>query len=251
MENQPITNSSETTPINSAPIVQSPTPIQTKTNLVVPILLTVLVSAIVFGVGGYFLGKSISGNTQEPVAVSNPQNLPTPTITTVPNSPTLMATIDPTANWKVFTDSKLGFLFKHPSRYNLSKPAPGGDAPNEGSYTFYAGSKVDMFFFDTISFTGSVDQFVKKYTVLEPANGLMYTNLNVSTVLGDLVKQDNPSITVYKYVNHYDQKVNPGAQDISTYTIFFVQNNKGFIVRANNTFDNLPEITQMVTSIKN
>jgi len=79
----------------------------------------------------------------------------------------------------------------------------------------------------------------------------MYTNLNVSTVLGDLVKQDNPSIAVYKYVNHYDQKVNPGAQDIITYTVFLVQNNKGFIIRASNMFDNLTEIIQLVSSIKN
>lgn len=215
-----------------------------------PILLMVLVCAVVFGLGGYLLGKSFSSNLQEPVSVNNPQNSPT-VATQLPNSPTSIAKVDPTANWEVFTDSKLGFSVKHPSRYTLSKPVPGGDAPNEGSYIFYAGSKADMFFFDMTPFTGSIDQFVKKYTTLEPASGLMHTNLNISTVLGDSVKQDNSSIAVYKYVNHYDQKVNPGAQDINTYTIFLVQNNKGFIVRANNTFDNLPEVIQIATSIKN
>lgn len=238
MDNGPI-NSPETTLTNPAPVNQPTAPTQVKTNLLTPILSTILVSAVVFGTGGYFLGKSSPSNQQK--TVNNPQNSPVPTV----------ATVDSTVDWEVFTDDKLGFSFKHPSRYSLVNPVPGGDTPNEGSYTFNAGSKEDMFLFDVTPFVGTVDEFVKKYTSLESANGLMYTNLNVSTVLGDSVKQDNSSIAVYKYINQYDQNVNPGAQNINTYTIFLVQNNYGFIVRASNTFDNLSEITQIATSIKN
>ncbi|MBP9817995.1 hypothetical protein KBC75_04595 [Candidatus Shapirobacteria bacterium] len=194
-------------------------------NLVIGVF---FVTAIVFGTGGYLFGQKLK--------------------TSVPE---VLAPLDQTSDWKTFSDSQLGFSFKYPSRYTLGQPVPGGDAPNVGSYTFYAGSKADMFFFDTTVFSGRVDGFVKKYTAIEPSNGLMYVNLNVSTVLGDLVSQDNPSMAVYKYVNHYDQNVNPGAQDISTYTIFLVQNNKGFVVRGNNTLDNLPELLQTVATIKN
>jgi len=55
MENQPIVNPIETTPVNLTPVNQQPVPVQTKTNLVAPILLTGLVCAVVFGIGGYYL----------------------------------------------------------------------------------------------------------------------------------------------------------------------------------------------------
>jgi hypothetical protein len=67
MENQPIANSSGTPPVNSVPINQISTPQQTKTNLLIPMLLTVLVSAAVSAFGGYYLGKQFS--------VNQPQNL--------------------------------------------------------------------------------------------------------------------------------------------------------------------------------
>lgn len=72
MESQPIANSPETAPINSAPIIQPSTPVQTKTSLVVPILLTALICAVVFGLGGYFLGRSFLSNSQGDTIQSTP-----------------------------------------------------------------------------------------------------------------------------------------------------------------------------------
>ena len=57
MKSQPNINPSETISVNSALVGQSPITQQTKTNRVWPIVLTILVSAVVFGFGGYYLGK--------------------------------------------------------------------------------------------------------------------------------------------------------------------------------------------------
>lgn len=115
MENQPITNPSETTPISSAPVVQPSAPIQTKTNLVMPILLTVLVCAIIFGFGGYYIGKQSSIGQQLTSGGQNTSGVilpssPSPALTT-PTSTTVNA-LD---NMKVYTNTAFNFSFQYPS----------------------------------------------------------------------------------------------------------------------------------------
>lgn len=127
MENQPITNSPETTPLNSVPINQVPTPPYTKTSLFVPILLTLLVSAVVFGFGGYYLGMK-SLNTQE--ITKNIQNSPVPTLSATPsNNSTLIPTasapstsVSP-ANWETYTGSE--YSFRHPAGLKSDTGAAG------------------------------------------------------------------------------------------------------------------------------
>lgn len=90
MENQPIVNLSETTPVNSTPISQSSIPPQTKTNLIRPVLLTLLVSGVVFGFGGYYLGKNSPNSSKEKSGVQQDEMIsspsPTPIIKTFPTS---------------------------------------------------------------------------------------------------------------------------------------------------------------------
>lgn len=89
MENQPITNSPETIPVNSVPISQPTVPLQTKTKLVVPILSTILVCAVVFGLGGYYLGvkqNGVSNNEQKPLETVTPS----PSTQNITNSPTVV-----------------------------------------------------------------------------------------------------------------------------------------------------------------
>lgn len=52
MENQPISNSSNIPSINQLPVNQPVLPPQVKSNLMLPVLVTLLVSAFIFGVGG-------------------------------------------------------------------------------------------------------------------------------------------------------------------------------------------------------
>jgi hypothetical protein len=121
MENQSIIDSPETTSVNSAPIVQPSAPIQTKTSLVVPILFAVLVSAIVFGVGGYYFGTqkksstSLSPNTQvsyspQPTAIPSVSPIPTeiPTVSEMGNTQMKNATkiISSDGKYQTWLDGK-------------------------------------------------------------------------------------------------------------------------------------------------
>lgn len=59
MENQRIINSS----VDPTSFNQSPVSLQKKTNLVIPVLVTLLVSSVIFGFGGYYFGiNSLSSN---------------------------------------------------------------------------------------------------------------------------------------------------------------------------------------------
>lgn len=124
MENQPTTNPLGSTSVNSAPVSQSPVPAQVKTNLLVPILLTALVSAIVFGFGGYYFGT----RTVTPQQYMN-QNQPVPTnspITTlVQPSPTPQIT----SNLTKYTSSFEKLSFYYPSDWIKSSPQPQSNDP--------------------------------------------------------------------------------------------------------------------------
>jgi hypothetical protein len=149
MENQPITNSPETTPINSTPISQPTAPIQTKTNLVVPILLTVLVSAIVFGVGGYYLGKQPSNNVQQPVANPNQPTttLPTEVLPSPTNTPTPVSLT-------TYTSSFEKLSFKYPTNWKITQSQK-ADSLNGDSMTVQSPSgKVEVSWIATLDGLG-------------------------------------------------------------------------------------------------
>lgn len=124
MENQPITNPLETTSVNSAPISQPPVPTQVKTNLLIPILLTFLVSAIVFGFSGYYLGTQNSRSTS---LTENANVQPTPTTQSSlvnTTSPTIIPTekpqVDETASWGKYTETReVRFSIKYPLTWTV------------------------------------------------------------------------------------------------------------------------------------
>lgn len=79
----------------------------------------VLVCFILFGFGGYSLGRQ-SGQTQNTTAVNNAV-LPTPNVT---NSPTPQTKPEDTkVDWKTYTNTKYGFSFKYPSAWNTNVPS--------------------------------------------------------------------------------------------------------------------------------
>lgn len=65
MENQLITSPSDISSNNQAVVNQPLIPPQTKPNLILPILLTLLISGVVFGFGGYYLGISANKYDQQ------------------------------------------------------------------------------------------------------------------------------------------------------------------------------------------
>ena len=67
MENQSTTNTPDISSTNPVAINQPLIPPQTKTNLMMPILVTFLVSAVLFGFGGYYLGKQSNINQPETI----------------------------------------------------------------------------------------------------------------------------------------------------------------------------------------
>lgn len=123
MENQPIINSSDISSVNSVPVDQSPVPQQTKTNLLIPMLLTVLVSAVIFGMGGYYLGKQSAKPQQDNYASSS--ITPTPITESAVPTATPIATESP-ADLKTYTNKQLGISFQYPSTYELLDKTGGG-----------------------------------------------------------------------------------------------------------------------------
>lgn len=120
MENQPIINPSDISSTNSTPVNQSP--VQTKTKLMIPVLVTLLVSAVLFGLGGYYLGKQ-SSTTQK--VVENTQTSPIPTSSPTPfSSPATTPTVsDFTANWETYSNTE--YSFKHPKGLKSDTGAAG------------------------------------------------------------------------------------------------------------------------------
>lgn len=118
MENQPITSPSDIASPNPAAVVNQPSiPPQTKTNVMLPVLITFLVTAVLFGLGGYYLGK------QSPTAqtvTEDIQNLPIPTSSPVLNGPTVSPTVsDSIANWETHTISDANLTFSAPSEMKV------------------------------------------------------------------------------------------------------------------------------------
>lgn len=107
MEKNTIPSTQENVPLNPTPIINAPeAPSSLPQNHLSLILLSVLLSAIIFGLGGYYLGK----NTNPSNLVQNaPSPSPTPslTITATPQ------VADITANWETYLGTE--YSFKHPA----------------------------------------------------------------------------------------------------------------------------------------
>lgn len=147
MENQQETNTN--IPDNTTPVVPQTTPLPTKTNLVMPILLSVLVSAGVFGLGGFYLGKQTSNNVQQPVAN---QNLPTTTLPTdvLPSPTDTPAPVSLTT----YTSSFEKLSFKYPTDWKIAQSQK-ADSLNGDSMTVQSPSgKVEINWIATLDGLG-------------------------------------------------------------------------------------------------
>lgn len=116
MENQPTVNVPEATPINPTPAT-----VPVKTNSATPILLSILVSAVIFGLGGYYLGTQKAPTTQ-PVAQIQPT--PTASITATPS-----VSISPKVGLKTYTSKYEKLSFQYPADWTLSIEQPESNLP--------------------------------------------------------------------------------------------------------------------------
>jgi hypothetical protein len=85
-----------------------PTPTK---SLLLPVLLSILGSAVVFGGTGYYLGTATVVPTSTDTATQTTQATPTTKITVTTKA---TATPDETANWKTYTNTKYGYSVKYP-----------------------------------------------------------------------------------------------------------------------------------------
>jgi len=83
-----------------------------KTNLLVPILFTFLISAFIFGIGGYYLGKM---NSQSTNLNDVSKTKPSPLIAQINHSPTPNSKkYNVAEDWKIYSNPQTDFSFKYP-----------------------------------------------------------------------------------------------------------------------------------------
>lgn len=192
------------------------------------VLLVILV--VLVGVGAYLLGK---GNP-----ISNKQTQ-TVYFSSTPN---------PTANWKTYTNTKIGFELKYPQRY----PQPGlpVGAPDSSSINTTGNEDNTDIIFGQIS-TDSVDLIV--FPFLGTAGELKnYTKSPVTLPLYEnmtLIKNVQVGETTAQWYKATPKIVYPGSPNIGAVRVYFVGKNHGFIL--NTTLDhNQNEIDQILSTFK-
>jgi hypothetical protein len=116
MENQLIENSSYTPSVNIPSINQSPASSQPKTNLMISILLTLLVSGIVFGFGGFYLGKQSASSSQ---ITNYPQLVPTQMVSSSPTSIPSPTISEAMVGWQAYKSSENKIILQAPPNANV------------------------------------------------------------------------------------------------------------------------------------
>jgi len=158
MENQVNMGDQNTQQIGQNPVNQ---PVLTQERPKVNYLMIggiVLACFVIFGFGGYYLGKQTFVSRKDSV---EQQVIPTPSpISPVTNSPTAIPSrdIDLTKNWETYNNALLGIQFKYPSFLKLSE----GDSPIVGTGTgnsYYINLKTDTSSYPDVSMGGISKNF--------------------------------------------------------------------------------------------
>ncbi|EKD64754.1 MAG: hypothetical protein ACD_50C00309G0005 [uncultured bacterium] len=212
-------NNIGTDPIQQPSVPQS-SPHSSKTFII--LIVVILIAAV--GMGGYFLGANQNQVVQPPTQPIVPatQFSPTP--------------VDETANWKTYTNTKVGFRIKYPSRY--SKPTvPGSDGPmdtdgNEDNISIVFGDdSSDQITLSVIPFNGNINQ------LLEFINS---PDAEVSLIKS--LKADGQDAFWYLIKDEYE---------LEPYSyILFIGKDHGFTLEPQNTNYSKEEIELMLSTFK-
>lgn len=116
MENQPVASSN--VPNNPESISQPVTSSQAKSSLVLPILFAALISAVIFGMGGYYFGSRTPKTQKTSLVVSSP----TPIATNENNKLAGMQFPFPVVRTKTKTNYADWTLYKDKSEYSFYYP---------------------------------------------------------------------------------------------------------------------------------
>ncbi len=135
MENKPLSDSSDTFSANPVLASQPLAFVQPKSNLLLPLTLTLLTSAIIFGFGGYYLGKQTKTqqNTTQIINSASISPVPSP-LSTLP-VPSSIPMNDVTS----YTNSEYGFSLQIPQGFITQNQAAGAgihEAPSNAR-SFY------------------------------------------------------------------------------------------------------------------
>lgn len=114
MENQSAPNLQDPQQANNTPAEQTPA-VKQKINLLWSVLITLFISAVVFGFGGYYFGKqTASFNQFQPTPVTTLEaNNPSPT------SAAVVEEKDEIAGWKTYSNSDKNFSFRYPTDWTV------------------------------------------------------------------------------------------------------------------------------------
>jgi hypothetical protein len=88
---------------------------ESQKSIILPMVLSVLLSAIIFGGLGYYLANSLNAtNTTQSTTITS-----TATPTTVATAASSTSITGETADWKTYTATKYGFSFKYANEWDL------------------------------------------------------------------------------------------------------------------------------------
>jgi len=172
-----------------------------------PLISAALLLFVFVGTIGFFLGKSFSQPKTSPPSIS--QVSPTPTT----QIPTPTPTTDPTANWKTYTDTDFGVLFKYPQAWTVGGVRKDPANPKTGDVTLNTdndGYEITFNVYDNPSNLDYVDFMKKFYPSLSDRyknvtfksiamiNGVHFQQIIATSAgeLGDIVFQTNRRLYV-------------------------------------------------------
>lgn len=218
-------------PVTSQPATQ-PAPSSSKipSNIMIGILLLCIgfTAGLVFDKTTFFANPYINAK-------------PTTTLTPAPTS-------DPTANWKTYINTKVGFEMKYPERY----PQPGLPSGGPNSSPIYATgnedntdiifgtSSLDSIDLDVFPFTGTVDQL---------KNDATKSPIAISEEKATLIKTIQVGETTAQWYATTPKIVYPNDTNSGAIRVYFIGNNHGFILNTTSNH-NTEEIDQILSTFK-
>jgi len=128
MENQSFSNPQNSQQQNTTSLEQN-TSSKKQTGLLFPVLITLLISAVVFGLGGYYVGSQLNDKTltnENSVAIT-----PTPNSQAI-NTPNLMESSESVSDWNTYTNTSPAYTIQYPADWIVDNSKALVDAQTGG-----------------------------------------------------------------------------------------------------------------------